>query len=121
MHFAWMVAKEGMDPADVTPYDGVPIAIDWVAGGLAGALAMVAGYGLVYCPSLSSLHVLGLAIDAIFTWDGTIDVIDGMTGLVSLTSTGGDQHSNAGLVALGKSYGVVKLASDPPHWSSTGH
>jgi hypothetical protein len=28
---------------------------------------------------------------------------------------------NASLQQVGQSYGVIKLVSDPPHWSTDGH
>ena len=96
MHWAWMIAKEDVDPATVPPHDP-PIPIAWT---VEGAAAMVAGYRLVHQPSLTSRHIDGLAID--------VGSFDGWKG------------SNAQLYDLGAQFGVHKLVSDPPHWSSDG-
>jgi hypothetical protein len=75
---------------------------------LVGALDMRAEYGLVYQPALDSLHIRGLALDMhVHDWMG----------------------SDADLWALGASFDVLKLITDPTHqrtsdavhWSSTGH
>ena len=103
MHWSWKIAKEGQNPATVPPLDGVDI--DWTCSG--GTLAsvsacsqMVAKYGIVYEPALASLHSEGLAID--------------MTIL-------NPPVQGQALWDMGKSFGVIKLISDPVHWSQTGH
>jgi hypothetical protein len=93
MRHAWDVAH-GFDPGAVPTRSGIDIL--WT---LDGARAMVAAYRLAYRPSLTSRHIDGRAIDmTIRGWTGT----------------------NAELWALGAQYGVVKLQSDPPHWSDDG-
>ena len=95
MHWAWMVAREGVAPADVPAHDP-PIPIAWT---LDGARAMVAAYGLAYRPSLTSRHIAGRAIDmTVSGWLGSAEEL----------------HE------LGASFGVRKLVSDPPHWSDDG-
>lgn len=91
MRGAWDVAHGAEPPA---PRADIPIT--WT---LDGARAMVARYGLAYRPSLTSRHIDGRAVDmSIAGWTGTSDE----------------------LYALGASFGVRKLVSDPPHWSDDG-
>jgi hypothetical protein len=84
------------------------------------AAAMVHGYGIVHEPSLKSLHIFGKAIDMSITWDGTLRIKkkDGIRKTIRTLPRTGYNHD---LRAVGATYGVLKLASDPPHWSSTGH
>jgi hypothetical protein len=55
------------------------------------------------------------------SWSGSLVIRDG----AGKSETIADQpHSGAGnrhLWAVGATYGVYKLASDAPHWSSNGH
>lgn len=93
MRYAWDIAH-GLDPAAVPRRAGIDIL--WT---LDGARAMVAGYRLAYRPSLTSRHIDGRAIDMSITgWSGTEDE----------------------LYDLGALHGVIKLRSDPPHWSDDG-
>ena len=109
-------------PGDAELYPGV--AIDWTCGGdigaaRAAAVAMREGYGIVYPAALVSRHTQRRAID--------------MTIHVPAGSTIADAHGNrstnlqaadgmtASIIAIGKSFGVIKLLSDPPHWSDDGH
>jgi hypothetical protein len=81
---------------------------------------MVRGYDIVFQPVLASRHTQGLAIDMDITWQGSLTIADaqgGTTTISSLPRSGG----NGALQAVGNSYGVKKLATDPPHWSSDGH
>lgn len=95
MHWAWRVAA-GEVAASAIPTHDPPIPIVWTK---LGAREMVQAYGLAYKPSLTSRHIQGLAVDmTISGWSGT----------------------PAELHALGRSHGVIKLVSDPPHWSSDG-
>lgn len=128
MHFAFAIAREGLSPAKVPARDGVDI--EWVhpaspgvssaKASKAAAEAMVAGYGVVFRPALNSRHTEGRAIDLSIAWLGdlVIDKADGESITVtSAPRTGG----NSSLQAVGASYGVIKLVSDPPHWSVDGH
>lgn len=95
MHYAWDIAHGAVLPGNVPARPDLDIV--WT---LDGARAMVAKYGLKYRPSLASRHIEGRAIDMdISGWTGTPD----------------------DLYALGASFGVHKLRSDPPHWSDDGH
>jgi hypothetical protein len=127
MHYAFRIAREGLNPVDVPPMEGVDI--DWVhrkANGQVDLHAskdaaedMVNAYGIVYRPALSSMHTARLAIDMTITWDGTLSIKNEQGKTVKITS-GPKTGQNSKLVEVGKSFGVIKLLSDPPHWSSNG-
>jgi hypothetical protein len=112
MHWAWMIAREGFDPArvpvggvlmaggaDGSP--GIPTGTLGIVWTVEGAREMVATYGLVHKPSLTSRHIQGRAIDM---------RIDGWPR----------ESGNESLYELGATFGVIKLRSDPPHWSDDG-
>lgn len=93
--------------------------IDWTCVGnlnaaRAAAAEMRKAYGIVYPAALESRHTQRLAIDMTIQFDKPIEVMtkDGDRVLVTQQS---------GLWAIGATYGVHKLPSDPPHWSSDGH
>lgn len=128
MHWSWRIAREHFDAQQVPAMAGVDIqwahtrrdgSYDETASRTA-ALAMVAAYGIVYRPALTSRHTEGRAVDMDISWNGTL-VIAGANGQnVSISSTPRD-GGNTELQAVGAGYGVHKLASDPPHWSDDGH
>ena len=80
---------------------------------------MVDLFGIVFQPSLTSRHILGLAIDMTIDWAGAVKVRNAADNEVSLSST--SDGTNTALHGVGASYGVFKLVSDPPHWSDNGH
>ncbi len=121
MHHAYRIAREGIDPSTVP--SKVTVAIDWVHRDKHGKLdlmasrraaeAMVRAYAIVFRPALQSNHTLGLAID--MTIDGYLNKrVNDASGVPVLIKAPSDLHR------LGAGYGVHKLASDPPHWSSDG-
>ena len=128
MHFAFRIAREGLDPATVPQMDGVDIqwlhvdstgSADLTASKTA-AEQMVKGFNIVFRPALSSRHTEGNAVDMNIGWENNVTVADGngsMIAIASLPRTGG----NSDMQRIGASYGVHKLSSDPPHWSSDGH
>jgi len=128
MHFAFSIAREGLSPANVPPKAGVDI--QWLhpaTPGTPGAKAskeaaekMVTGYGIVFKPALNSRHTEGNAIDMGIAWIGdlVIEKADGTS--VTITSAPRD-GGNGSLQKVGESYGVIKLVTDPPHWSTDGH
>lgn len=122
MRYAWEIAAGTIAPSAVPPMGGV--AISWVhpsaAASLSAAKQMVNAYGLAFRPSLKSRHMEGRAIDMTISWTGRVQVIDGTGSEVTLDAARG-QSSNPTLHALGRSFGVIKLLSDPPHWSDDGH
>lgn len=99
MHWCCMIADAKHDPETVPPMAGVDI--DWNLGSpaatIAACRAMKNGYGIVYPAALVSRHTQRLAIDMTIT----------------------PMPANA--VDMGAGFGVVKLATDPPHWSNDGH
>jgi hypothetical protein len=121
MHYSWDITRELVRPAEVPAEPGCTIV--WDHGdqqrSIAAARAMVDLFGVVFRPSLTSRHILGRAIDMTITWPGTIEVRDAGGRPVRLSSPGA--ASNSALHAIGASYGVLKLLSDPPHWSDNGH
>jgi hypothetical protein len=116
MHWCCKIA-DGYPPRDVPPMDGV--VIDWthdddIITARAAARAMRTAYGIVFPASLQSRHTQGLAIDMTIHWKG----------LITVTDAHGVPHDcidQDDLWPIGASYGVHKLATDPPHWSSDGH
>jgi len=103
MHYCCMIAGgPNMDPAAVPPFPGVGIQWDLGSAELSvgAAKAMMKGYGIAYPAALVSRHTQRRAIDM------TIN---------------GFALSGQALWDLGKTYGLIKLVSDPPHWSDDGH
>lgn len=128
MYYAFRIAREGMDPTTVPPMSGVDI--DWVhrdakgkiniAASRNAAEDMVNGYDIVYRPALRSNHTRRLAVDMTISWDGTLAVKNKRGRVVQIAGTP-KSGLNHDLIVVGASYGVLKLISDPPHWSSDGH
>ena len=128
MHWSFAINANEVDPEDVPEQAGVDI--DWVhrkangspdlAASRAAAAAMVHGYDIVHEPSLKSLHIFGKAIDMSVAWDGDLKIKqkNGTTKTIGSLPRSGLNHD---LWAVGATYGVLKLPSDPPHWSSNGH
>ena len=116
MHYSSMLARREIAAKDIPAMTGVNI--EWVhptnAASIAAAAAMRDGYGIVFPPALVSNHTRRTAIDI------TITNIVGKT----IKDAAGNEIRIDKLVDLnpvGKSFGVIKLASDPPHWSIDGH
>jgi D-alanyl-D-alanine dipeptidase len=122
MHYAWQIANRKIAPRAVPPLTGVEIC--WVHPtadeSVAAAAAMVAAYGIAYEPLLTSRHTQGLAIDLDIAWNGDL-AIDDAKGRHLAVDTGPRDGTNQALWGIGASFGVMKLASDPLHWSSDGH
>lgn len=122
MHHSFRIAKEGEDPRTVPRMAGVNI--QWFHGDLPSskraAQQMVDAYGIAFRPALNSNHTLGLAVDMTITWSGTLRIKDA-TGTTRSIGAPASGAANAALHTVGRTYGVIKLASDPPHWSSDGH
>ena len=75
---------------------------------------MVNAYGMRHIAALQSNHTNRTAIDM---------NVGGMIGKTMNDASGNAVRirSEADLHAVGASYGVHKLVSDPPHWSADGH
>jgi hypothetical protein len=121
MQCCWDIAKGQIEPAKVLAEAGVDIVWDHgeIASSKAAAQAMMDLFGLAHRPSLKSLHIEGLAIDMDITWQGTLE-IRRKNGETVAIGAPRDGAANTRLHEVGASYGVKKLATDPPHWSSTG-
>lgn len=116
MHYATKIAKGKIKAEKVPPMTGVNI--DWVhetdEASVAAAEKMRSEYDIVYPPELVSRHTERGAIDM------TISNIIGK----KMTDAEGKEvkiEKESDLHAVGKSYGVIKLLGDKPHWSDDGH
>ena len=128
MHFSFRIAKELLDPALVPGMDGVDI--EWVhrdtRGGVLlsesrdAAAMMVTGFAIVFRPALTSRHSEGNAIDMNVFWTTPELKIKNASGSDVIINSRSKNGSNADLQKVGKSYGVLKLVTDPPHWSNDG-
>lgn len=122
MHYAWAIAKDGASPTGIAAKAGVDI--DWAhldakgqsdrKAAVRAASAMVNGYGMAHSAVLVSRHTEKRAID--MTISGVVgkSVNDASGKAVAIKSL-------KDLNPVGKSYGVIKLVSDAPHWSDDGH
>jgi hypothetical protein len=129
MHFAFEVARKDLDPATVPAQAGVDI--QWVHLDAAGqpdlvaskaaAEQMVQAYGLAVEAVLVSRHTQRLAVDMTISWQGDLTIANGDETLTTISSLPRTGAGNAALQAVGASYGVKKLLTDAPHWSSDGH
>jgi hypothetical protein len=121
MHYSWCVANGSVAPRGVPALPG--LRIQWDHGDLAksrkGAQEMVDLFQIAFEPSLTSRHIEGRAIDMTIGWNGTLKIKDkaGKARKLEAPRTG---DANRDLHAIGASYGVIKLLSDPPHWSDDG-
>jgi hypothetical protein len=128
MHFAYLIAKQNLDPSTVPPKAGVDIL--WVHPTLAqsrqAAQAMCDGYGinsLQVPPALNSNHTTGKAIDMTIHWSGTLSIknADGTTAAISSVPR---DHTNPDLIKVGRTYNVIHfqpVGKDKVHWSVDGH
>ena len=116
MHFAWRISRENLDPKHVPAMDGVDI--EWVhptsGASRVAASAMVNGFEIVFRPALSSRHTEGRALD-VTIGEYLNKTFQNASGESVTLKSSSDLH------ALGGTYGVIKLLSDPPHWSDDGH
>lgn len=129
MHFSFVIAREGFDPASVPPMDGVDI--QWVHLDSSGnvdpmasknaAVQMVTGYGIVFKPVLNSRHTEGRALDMDISWQNDLVIAKADGSMQTISSDPKTGAGNTDLHQVGLSYGVQKLLSDHPHWSADGH
>jgi hypothetical protein len=129
MHYSFRIAREAFDPATVPAMAGVDI--QWVHSALDGspsssasrnaAEQMVQAYGIVFRPALGSRHTEGNAIDVDILWQGDLTISNAGGTPITITTTPRTGAGNAALQAVGTGFGVHKLASDAPHWSTDGH
>ena len=115
MHYASVIANGSISAENVPAMAGVNI--KWVhessEKSKVAARQMSAAYGIVFPPALESRHSTRNAIDMTISGMRNKTIKDA-SGKVVLIKKDSD------LVAVGQSYSVVKLLSDPPHWSDNG-
>jgi hypothetical protein len=115
MHYAWQIAHGAIKPSDVPAMAGVNIKWDHgdAKASKQAAADMVKAYGIVYKPSLTTNHAQKTAIDM---------TISGVIGKKVKNKDGKEIEIKklSDLNAVGATYGVYKLVSDPPHWSANG-
>lgn len=120
MHWSFRIANQGADPQTVPSMPGVNI--NWWHGDLdssrEAARQMVSRYGIVFVPRLTSSHTQGNSIDMTIRWAGTLRIKDAQGQVREIGAP--NDHNNPALHEVGKTYGVIKLVSDPPHWSVNG-
>lgn len=123
MHYCFKVHNGTTTPAAAnTASNAAGININWDHGNLATSKAkageMKTAYDIAYAPALTSRHTEGKAIDWTITWSGSLMIAKkGETTKLDCTGNGA---TSANLRQVGASYGVHKLVSDPPHWSTDG-
>lgn len=127
MHYAYRIAREGLSPVGVPKLAGVDIQWDHRKGnGQLDSTAsrnaaedMVLGYGIAFRPALNSNHTRKTAIDMTISWSGSLKIKNASGRTVTIASTP-RTGQNGDLVKVGATYKVIKLQSDPPHWSENG-
>jgi len=123
MHYAAQIHSGNVDPESVPALDGVDI--DWVhytpEGSLQAAQMMLDAYDIGDNPvALKSRHTQRLAVDWEVTWKGKIRIQDGYGRVVTIGDPP-NSTENQDMWKVGESFGVYKLAGDPPHWSVDGY
>lgn len=128
MHWSYNIATRGQDPRTVPAREGVNI--NWVhmdeqgnyssTKSVQAARDMVNGYNIAFQPSLTTNHAGRTAIDMTITWSGTLNIVNAQGTTVAITSTPRTGAGNTDLHTVGRSYSVLKLVSDAPHWSANG-
>lgn len=115
MHYAAAIANGSITAASVPAFAGVDI--EWDHGSTektrAAAREMASAYGIVFPPALVSRHTERNAVDMTIS-NVKNKKIKTASGTEVLIQRDSDLH------AVGASYGVKKLLSDPPHWSDDG-
>jgi hypothetical protein len=122
MRYSWDISHSLIAASKVPTQPGCDIIWDHgnTAKSKSAAREMVSLFQIVYRPSLTSRHIQGLAIDMDIVWTGAIIIKNGKGQKVQLGAPQ-DGATNPVLHAVGASYGVYKLLTDAPHWSSDGH
>lgn len=122
MHYSARISRGEIRAENVPRMAGVDI--QWVhytnAVSVQAAQLMVNEFGIGGNPvALKSRHTERLAIDWNITWEGVLKIKkrDGTLINIGAPTNGAN---NTVLYSVGASYGVFKLANDPPHWSVDG-
>jgi hypothetical protein len=106
--------EPGICPLDAWCRD--PLGASELAKPKAAARQMVAASGMVQIAALNSRHTDRRAIDMTPSWSGNLSIkrSDGSTKTIAGQPRNG---GNRELIAVGAGYRLVKLITDPPHWS----
>nr|MDZ8062741.1 peptidoglycan-binding domain-containing protein [Nostoc sp. EkiNYC01] len=122
MHYAFCISNNEIAALDVSSMPNVDI--NWLhytqAASVEAAKEMVSAYNIAFRPVLTSRHTQRLAIDWEITWSGTLKIKNASGTIVSIDQPR-TSYENSTLWEVGRSYGVIKLSSDRPHWSNDGH
>jgi hypothetical protein len=126
MYWCCRIAKKKFDPAKVPHVPGIDIDWQHIASGApdlnvarTAALAMQNAYNIQYPPALVSRHTQRRAIDMTIGWKDHLCIEDS-NGKTHMIVTRPHTGQNYKLIEVAKTYGVVKLFKDPPHWSDDG-
>lgn len=121
MHFSWRIAKGEISAGAVPAEPGCQIIWDHgnAAKSRTAAQEMKDLFNIAFKPSLTSNHIAGKAIDMTISWNGTLNMVDGQGRAVAVPPPS-PGSLNAKLHQVGATYRVLKLLSDPPHWSTNG-
>lgn len=126
MYWCARIAMNKFDPAKVPHLKGIDIDWQHIAGhapdanaSRAAAFAMQSAYGIQYPPALVSRHTQRRAIDMTIGWKDHLCIADA-NGKTHLIVTRPFTGQNYKLIEVAKTFGVVKLFKDPPHWSDDG-
>ena len=128
MYTCWRISKKTVNPQNAKPMAGVDI--EWVHRMPDGsvdlnrsrqaATAMTMGYDIAFAPALKSRHVTGDAIDMSISWEDRLVIAPQAPGKPLTISSMPRDGFNLDLRKVGKTYGVIKHPTDPPHWSTDG-
>lgn len=122
MHYSWKIAKGQINASQVPADPGVNIA--WDHGNdtksKQAAQEMVNLFQMAHIASLTSRHIDGKAIDMSISWTGAL-MIKNKAGDTVQIGAPRKGDNNTALHTVGSTYGVNKLVTDAPHWSSDGH
>ena len=81
---------------------------------------MVRAFKMVHEAALRSRHTEGRGIDMSISWSNNLEIADA-NGHRVLINTVPRNGNNLQLQAVARTFGVIKLISDEPHWSDDGH
>lgn len=122
MHYSFRVAAGEIAASAVPPEPGCIIVWDHGAAAASrqAAREMRDLFNIAFRPSLRSRHIDGKAIDMTIAWNGSLQMRNGQ-GQAVVVPPPGSGDLNAALHRVGATFGVIKLVSDKPHWSTDGH
>lgn len=123
MHYSWKLSRGEVMARNVPQIAGLNI--EWDHGdeeaSRRAAGEMVRLFGLAYIASLTSNHIVGKAIDMTISWRGVLRIrLPNGANNYSEVSSGPRDGGNRELHRIGREFRVIKLISDPPHWSYDG-